>query len=31
VRAVKALPAGTGEIDAPFQETVARVGLALGF
>jgi len=24
-------PGGTGEIDAPIQETVARVGLALGF
>jgi hypothetical protein len=24
-------PGGTGEIDAPIQETVARLGLALGF
>jgi len=27
----KTNPGGTGEIDAPIQETVARVGLALGF
>jgi len=27
----KTNPGGTGEIDAPVQETVARVGLAVGF
>ena len=27
----KTNPGGTGEIDAPIQETVARVGLALAF